>query len=897
MVRPLARAAAVAAVLAAWLGVSTARPQPEVGRDAPATPYRPILDGLRARCIGPANAGGRVTDLAVVESSPDTFYVATAGGGVWRTTDGGETLSPVFDSQPTQCIGAVAVCQGKPAVVYVGTGEGNPRNSVSWGKGVFRSTDGGKTWAACGLEATRQIGRVVVHPTDPDTAYVAAVGHFWGANPDRGVFKTTDGGKTWTHSLKIDETTGAVDIALDPADPKTLYAAAWAVKRDAFSGPNPTKQTAPKAGLYKSTDAGGTWEQMTEGLPERAYGRCGIAVSRKDPNVVFAVVQTDKTAAATNTGQVPHATTSVDKGGIFRSADKGKTWEVQNELVPRAFYYGQVRTDPQDQNRVYVLGTGLNYTADGGKTFKTAQTVGVQSDMHALWVNPKDTNHLIIGTDGGLYVSKDQGKTWAAKRGLVASQFYGVAVDMRTPYRVYGGLQDNGSWGAPVATPYPDGVTTADWKRVGGADGFQVAVDPKEPDIVYHEIQFGGLIRTDLKAAKGENTKKIRPGTPFDKGRPVPQPPGQPGQPPMMPNRFNWNAPFFLSPHNSSTIYFGSQYVWRSSNRGDTWTRMSPDLSRGAKGATNASGRTILSMAESPVKSLVLWAGTDDGNIWVSKVTRGTWAEVGKNIEDLPAERAISKIECDYKDAGTAYVAVDRHRNDDMNPYILKTADYGESWEMITKGLPPGAVVGVVRQSSKNPKLLFAGTETGLFVTLDGGQSWHHLNKTGLPAAVRVDDLVIHPRERELVIGTHGRGIWVMDIAPLEQLTDEVLAAGVHVFDVKPSVELKAQPRPAPVKGAEPPAKGCFSATNPPAGVPVSVYLGKAAPKVEIRLTGADEKVLSKTIDGAAAGLHQVAIPAPPGEYTVVVKVGAMTKTLPNPAVVTKEGEAPADEK
>jgi photosystem II stability/assembly factor-like uncharacterized protein len=680
--------------------------------------------------------------------------------------------------------------------------------------------------------------------------------------------------------LKIDDDTGVVDVALDPADPNTLYAAAWAVRRDAFSGGNPAKQTSPTGGLFKSQDAGKTWDKMTGGLPERAYGRCGIAVSRKDPNILYAVVQTDKTKALTNTGQVAAPGGPADNGGVFRSADRGKSWEVVNQLVPRPFYYGQVRIDPEDPDRAYVLGVSFHYTTDGGKHFKTAPGAGVHSDMHALWVNPKDAKHLILGTDGGLYVSKDQGKTWAAKRGLVISQFYGVAVDSRTPYRVYGGLQDNGTWGGPVATPYPDGITIADWKRIGTADGFQVAVDRDDPDTIYYEIQYGGLNRTTLKGPKTDATKKIRPGPVAEKGQPA------------APNRYNWNAPFILSPHDTKVVYFGSQYVWRSSNRGDTWAKQSPDLSR-AKGAA-ASGRTILSLAESPVKGLVLWAGTDDGNIWVSNQTRGKWSEVGQNLEDVPAERAISKIECDHTDAGTAYVAIDRHRNDDVKPYIFKTSDYGETWEPIVKGLPAGAVVGVVRQSSKNPILLFAGTELGLFTSPDGGKTWHHLNRTGLPPSVRVDDLVIHPRERELVIGTHGRGIWVMDIAPLEQLTEDVLTTPAHLFDVKPSVQLKERPRPAPAKGAEPAGKA-FMAANPPAGVPVTFYLGKGAAKAEVVLTDkAGKTVASKAFDSAPVGLHTATLAAPPGEYTVTLKAGAATKS--GKAVIAKEGEMPAED-
>ena len=496
--------------------------------------YEPIVAGLSARCIGPANMGGRVTEIAVIESDPKTFYVAAAGGGVWKTTDGGATFTPIFDDQSTQCIGAVAVCQGKPDVVYVGTGEGNPRNSVSWGAGVFRSADGGKTWRNCGLADTHHIGRIVVHPTNPDVAYVAALGHIWGPNKERGLFKTIDGGKTWHNTKFIDENTGFVDVQMDPGEPDTLYAAAWSVRRDGFSGGSPRTQTSATGGLFKTTDGGKTWEQLKGGLPEKvAYGRCGLAVYAKNPKVVYAVVHTSETAGSlTNAGQPatpltkdmkPGTPGKVETGGIFRSDDKGKTWTKVNDLVPRPFYYGQVRIDPSDDQRIYVLGVALQSSADGGRSFTIiARTIHV--DHHALWINPKDGQHLILGNDGGLFTSKDRGATFAPHRGLCISQFYGVAVDSRVPYRVFGGLQDNGSWGGPSATRYADGITLADWGQgmIGGdyrrsflgGDGFQAAVDPADPDTVYLESQYGGLARVNLRGPKGPTTRSIRPPAP-----------------------------------------------------------------------------------------------------------------------------------------------------------------------------------------------------------------------------------------------------------------------------------------------------------------------------------------------------------------------------------------------
>ena len=836
---------------------------------AQADRYEPILTGLSARCIGPAHMGGRVTELAVVESNPDAYYVATAGGGVWKTTDGGTTLKPIFDDQPTQCIGAIDLCQGKPEVVYVGTGEGNPRNSVSWGSGVYKTTDGGKTWTACGLKDAHHIGRIAVHPKNPDIAYVAAVGHFWGPNAERGLFKTTDGGKTWEKSKFIDNSTGFVDVQMDPADPDTLYAAAWPVRRDTFSGGSPRTQTGATGGLFKTTDAGKTWEKMKGGLPEGAYGRCGLAIYRKDPNVVFAIVQTgDTVGALSNAGQAatpvtkdgkPGTPGKVETGGVFRSADKGETWKKINDIVPRPFYYGQIRVDPSDEKRLYVLGVTLQTSADGGLIFKTiGQTI--HADQHALWVNPKDSKHVIVGNDGGLYSSKDGGATFAAHRGFVVSQFYGVGVDMRTPYRVYGGLQDNGSWGGPTATHFADGVTLADWRRLLGADGFQAAVDPTDPDTVYVESQYGGLTRVSLRGgAKGPTTKAIRP----------PAPKAGAGTA----NRYNWNAPILLSPHDPKTLYYASQFVFKSTNRGDTWEKISADLSAAPKEGLAPSGHTVLALAESPLKAGVLWAGTDDGKLWVTKDGGKEWTDVSDKLPG-PKARAVAKIECSHFAAGAAMVAIDRHRNDDFKPYIFVTADHGETWKPLANNLPAGAVVGVVRQSSKDKDVLFAGTELGLYVTFDGGTKWHHVTKSGLPAAVRVDDLVIHPRERELVIGTHGRGIWVMDIAPLEQLTADVLKADAHLFAVKPAYLSK------PAARAVAPAAG-FKAPNPPSGIPVSfLTTAKSVGKVEVTCTDAKGKRVGVYLGRDTAGLDRHVFDVKEaGEYTITLKAGDVAQS------------------
>jgi photosystem II stability/assembly factor-like uncharacterized protein len=831
-----------------------------------------LLDGLAARNIGPANMGGRIVDVAVVESDPKTVYVAAASGGLWKTTDSGASWTPVFDGQSTLCLGAVAVAPSDPQVVWVGSGEGNPRNSVSWGDGVYKSVDGGHTWKNMGLKETRHIGRVVIHPRNPEIVYVAALGHIWGPNKERGLFKTDDGGKTWTCVKFLDEDTGFIDLAMDPSDPDTLYAAAYAVRRDAFSGGGPKSQWGPSAGLYKTADGGKTWERLTEGLPDRPFGRCGVSVYRKDPKVVYAVVQTDKTdgpmdnrgqAAKTNAGDI-------DKGGVFRSDDKGKTWKKLNDLCPRPFYYGQIRVDPNDDKRIYVLGIAFHVSDDGGKTFASAGVRGVHGDHHALWIDPKDSNHLVLGNDGGLYLSKDKGKARDAIRGLCIAQFYGVAADMSKPFRVYGGLQDNGSWGGPVATDRPEGIILEDWKRIGGGDGFRCQVDPTNPDIVYSELQYGSPQRLDLKAGR---PKRIRPAPPM----------GQPAY------RFNWNTPMLLSPHNPAVLYYGGNHLFRSPDRGDKWEVISPDLTRGQPGPNAYNGHSLTAIAESPKWPGLLYAGADDGRLHVSLDDGRKWADLTDKIPGVPGDRWVTCIECSALDGATAFVTFDRHRNDDVRPYVFKTTDHGATWESIAGDLPPNAPVHVIRQSSRNRDLLFAGTEVGLFASVDGGKKWSRL-ANGIPPFVTVHDLLIHPRDRELVIGTHGRGIYVMDTAPLEEATPKLLASPVHLFDIKPATAFKLR---APA--AEAGAKG-YRGSNPPYGATICYHLAAAlAVPAEITVIDAAKKRVATLTGSKDGGLNRVIwnlrngnALVEPGEYTVTIKAGDRVMSKPLRVEATK---------
>lgn len=831
--------------------------QPSAGQEKLVFDTR-ILDVFQARNIGPANMGGRIVDLAVVEKNPDTYYVAAATGGVWKTTDAGATWAPITD-YVTCSIGAVAVSQSHPDVVWIGSGEANPRNSVTWGDGVYKSTDGGKSWTHMGLKETQHIGRVVIHPTNPDIVYVAALGHIWGPNPERGLFKTTDGGKTWQHVLKLDADTGCIDLAMDLSEPDTLYASAYAVRRDGFSGGDPAKVIGPKAGLYKTTDGGKSWSKMGKGLPDNQYGRCGISVYRKDPKIVYAIVQTDKTGVGTKGNKENVKGLSANDGGVFRSEDGGASWTQMNSVVPRPFYYGQIRIDPQDDQRIYVLGTAFYVSYDGGKKFDAAKQKGVHVDHHALWINPKDNKHLILGNDGGLYVSKDRNVNWAAIRGMALAQFYGIAVDMRKPYRVYGGLQDNGSWGGPSETRTELGITLADWRNINGADGFHCQCDPTNPNIVYAESQYGKPVRIDLNAV-GKGGKK-------GSGKGI-QPKVAKGSNDVY--RWNWSSPMLLSPHDPQTLFYGGNYLFRSNDRGDTWKRISPDVTYGKAGTTyKSTGHTLTTIAESPKKAGVIYVGSDDGRVHVTKDNGETWADVSDAVPGVPKNRWITRVECSHHDEATAYLTIGRHRNDDHKPYVFKTTDYGATWKSIASNLPKDGPVNVIRESSRNPYLLFVGTEYAVHVSLDGGQVWHHL-KGNLPV-VPIHDLVIHPRDRDLVIGTHGRSVYVMDIGPLEEMTPKVLAQPVHLFSVRSAQAYTP-------KKVETKAKS-YVAPNPPVGASIHYILKSPAKTVTIAFEGGKD-VLLPTLGGATkGGLHRVLwnlqdgnvqkALVPPGDYNV----------------------------
>lgn len=827
----------------------------------------PFLKNLTARHLGPASMSGRITALAVDPQRSSTIYAGSASGGLWRSTNDGMTWKPIFEKEGSSSIGHVAVAPSDPKVIWVGTGEANARNSVTWGDGVYQSTDGGQTWTHRGLKDAHHVGKVVIHPRDPNTVYVAALGHFWGPNEQRGIFKTSDGGATWQHVLSLGPDCGCVDLLLHPDEPDTLIAAAQGVRRDGFSGGDPAvMQFHEQAGFYKTTDAGRTWSRLSTGLPKARFGRSGLDLFRKQPKTLYAIIQTEKTNIRSLFGQGAKENSDPENGGVFRSDDFGTSWRKLNDLNPRPFYFSKIRVDPTDDQRLWVLGIPLFVSTDGGKTFRADGAPRVHSDFHALWIDPTNPERLLLGCDGGVYQSYDRGTTWGFCEGLPVSQFYAVAVDMRRPYWVYGGLQDNGSWGAPSNTRTSIGIGNHEWLRIGGGDGFYCQVDPTDWTTVYAESQYGTLFRVNV--ATGE-TKTIRPPPP-SRGVSV---------------RYNWSSPIHLSPHNPRTVYYAGNFLFRSFDRGDNWQPISPDLTRGAPG-------TITTVAESPRVPGVIWVGSDDGKLFVTREAGVSWIDVSDRLPG-PGARTISRVEPSAYDAGACYVTIDRHRNDDYRPYIYKTTDYGQTWQALHQTLPENGSVHVIREDRVNRGLLYCGTEFGLFISLNGGTHWSRV-KANLPT-VAYHDLVVHPRDQELVMATHGRGIWVMDVAPLQQLTPQVFSAAATLFDPKPAVAYRQRLAPN-VTGVR-----HFYAPNPPAGAIITYHLReKLKDPAKIVISDALGTVMADLGGQSNPGLHTVtwtmrqrltpapasgpgqpaAPPArramfvPPGDYVVSLVVG-----------------------
>jgi len=892
----------------------------------------PLLKRFVWRSIGPAVMGGRVDDIAVDENTPSTIYVGYATGGIWKSTNNGTTWNPIFDEYPVASIGDIEIAPSNPSIIYVGTGEPNNRQSSSFGGGVYKSTNGGQKFEYVGLKETQTIAKVVVHPKDPNTVYVAAVGHLFGPNPERGVYKSTDGGKTWTNTKFIDNDTGFIDLVMHPTDPNTLFAASYQRRRQpwGFNGGG------PGSGIWRTSDGGKTWTRLTgNGLPTNPIiGRIGLNFSRSRPTVIYAQMEVGAsggTGAGVNEdgtlvqpgqgrggggggggrGGAAEAPPPPDpkRSGVWRSDDGGKSWKFLTNNNNRPMYYSKIRVDPSNPDIVYTTGASAYKSVDGGKTFNT---MGGQShgDHHALWINPRNGNHLIIGNDGGIDVSYDQGDTWEELSLSPLGQFYAISVDMRKPYYVCGGLQDNGSWCGPSAVRNSaSGVMNSDWYRIGGGDGFYTANDPTDWTIGYSESQDGATNRYDLKTGA---TQSIRPSPPFAPPPPAPETPpttpggapaqaGQPAQAAQQPGgaqaaapgggrggrgggpgnivppppagtfyRFYWSTPFILSPHDASTVYLGGDRLFKSTTRGDSWTA-SPDLTRNvgrndrpimevagtapmaSKHDGAASYSNVVTIGESPLVSGVVWVGTNDGNVQLTRDGGATWKNVVENIKGVPQETHVSRVEPSHFDAGTAYVTFDGHRTDDHKPYVFVTRDFGQTWSSIAGNLPEGNV-NVIREDPENRNLLYLGTEYAFYISLNGGKEWKRF-MNGLPT-VRIDDIIVHPRDNDVIVGTHGRSIYIIDdITPLQQLSEAVTSTDAHLFMPRPTTAFVTDITRANGLGGD----KHFRGQNPQGGVAISYYLKDAVSgDVKIAISDNNGRVVRELDGTKEAGLNRV---------------------------------------
>jgi photosystem II stability/assembly factor-like uncharacterized protein len=869
-----------------------------------------VVGAIDFRNIGPTRQGGRFVDFAVPAVQPATIYAATGSGGLWKSVDNGLAWQSIFDNQPVISIGAVAVAPNNPDVVWVGTGEATTSRSTYWGDGVYKSSDGGKTWTNTGLKDSHHIGRIVVDPKNPDVVYVAALGHLYSENEERGVYKTVDGGKTWTKSLDVKadgKTIGACDIVIDPKNPKILYAASYDKERKPWT----FNLGGPGSAIYKTVDAGKTWTKLAGGLPGGMLGRIGLTIYPKNPLVLYANIENANKPNMSDADRLKELREGKASAGmigeeVYRTDDGGKTWKKVNERNPvgggPGYYYMQIRVDPNDVNHVYVLTVGVQESKDGGKTWASPFRFG--GDNHALWIDPANSKHMLLGYDHGMGVTFDGGQNWHHPDELPLAQLYAIGYDNQVPYNVYGGLQDNGSVRGPSSRRGGRPIVFEDWQTVGGGDGQFNVVDTVTSRYLYNESQFGAISRTDLFTGEskgiGYSDETLR---------------------------HNWMAPILVSPHDPNTVYHAANKLLKSTTRGDEWEVISPDLTTNDKTKLTVASRTrsgetvykggdgnieyctITTIDESPIVRDLLYVGTDDGNVWVTKDGGKNWTKLNDKIKGNPGYW-VSRVIASQHFPGTAYVTYTGLRNDDFRPFIYKTTDYGETWTSIVGNLPNKSV-NVIREDPRNPNLLFAGVDFGVYVTIDGGKTWTEM--PGLPTQP-VHDLLIQPREHELIVGTHGRGFFIADISPLEEMTPEVLAQDAYVFDVKPQVKWVTR-----ISNVS--ASTNFNAPSAPSGIVVNYYLkAPASGDVTVQvMQGAH--VVAEGTGTNNAGLNRVmwnmrwtpmtlvqqsqqqrrfggggmggrfgrgapsissfggTTPAEPGDYTVVVKIGSKTFT------------------
>jgi photosystem II stability/assembly factor-like uncharacterized protein len=848
-----------------------------------------LLKSFKYRALGPARKGGRILRIVVPESQPYTFYVVTATGGLWKTENNGTTFTPVFENESTMAIGDMAVAVSDPDVLYIGTGTPASGRISLRGDGVYKSVDGGKTWKHMGLGKTAHIGRVAVHPQNPDIVYVAALGFHFSFNPERGIYKTTDGGETWEKVLFISERVGFVEAVIDPKNPDTVFVASY----DKWRVPWHFEEEGPETAIFKTTDGGKNWKKLTQGLPQGKLGRTGIAIYPKNTNIIYASIENAEMRPPTEReieqakrrGREPEDRKIGRQ--VYRSDDGGESWtKMSNDTdgLSGGKWYGIIYIDPNDENTIYLPSTPLLRSADGGKTWGKKGLVNiaprVHVDHHAIWIDPQNSNHVILGNDGGLAVTYDWGKTWDVIDTLPIAQYYAIGVDMDVPYNIYGGTQDCGSMKIPSNSIYGS-IWREDWAAVGGGDGMYNVVDPNDSRWLYNDSQFGYIQRVDQKT--GER-KFIQPRREEGKA----------------PYRFNWTAPIHISPHNSHVIYLGAEVLLRSLNQGDDWQEISPDLTTNdpEKLKGNIEHCNITTISESPVQAGVIWVGTDDGNVQVTQNGGGDWTDTTPNltVAGVPADYYVSRVFASHHEAGRAYVVKSGFQRDDFRPFVYKTEDFGKTWTSINGDLDEG-ILHVIVEDHKNPQLLFVGKEWAPYVTIDGGKHWVNM-KNNMPTN-EVYDMVIHPRDNDLVVATHGRGVFVTDISPLQEMNPEFLQKEAHLFEVKPRIQWRYRSRDGNY------GSRFFVAPNEPLGLGIYYYLKeKSEEKIKIRVTDPYGEELAVLNGKTSAGINHVRwnmrrklsekdreemeargvrrIQAPlvePGEYVVHLEIGGQILT------------------